>query len=153
VPARLRRLVWPLMALAIAAVTLITYFLFRYLVYEPIDALLLGIAKAEAGDLAADPQRETPDAIGLLTARFNRMLGRIRQMTGQLELERSRLKERVREATAESEGRQQQLEETNRRLYELQRQLSVLERLAAAGQLAAQFAHEVGTPLNLISGH
>src|SRR5262249_8022493 len=28
VPARLRRLVWPLMALAIAAVTLITYFLF-----------------------------------------------------------------------------------------------------------------------------
>ncbi|MDQ3014194.1 MAG: ATP-binding protein, partial [Acidobacteriota bacterium] len=26
-------------------------------------------------------------------------------------------------------------------------------RLAAAGQLAAQFAHEVGTPLNLISGH
>ena len=34
-----------------------------------------------------------------------------------------------------------------------QRQLTLLERLAAAGQLAAQFAHEVGTPLNLISGH
>jgi len=31
--------------------------------------------------------------------------------------------------------------------------LTQLERLAAAGQLAAQFAHEVGTPLNLISGH
>src|SRR5262249_8660691 len=45
------------------------------------------------------------------------------------------------------------LEETNLRLFELQRQLSQLERLAAAGQLAAQFAHEVGTPLNLISGH
>ena len=29
----------------------------------------------------------------------------------------------------------------------------LLPRLAAAGQLAAQFAHEVGTPLNLISGH
>jgi signal transduction histidine kinase len=38
-------------------------------------------------------------------------------------------------------------------LFELQRQLTRLERLAAAGQLAAQFAHEVGTPLNLISGH
>jgi signal transduction histidine kinase len=35
----------------------------------------------------------------------------------------------------------------------MQRQLTQLERLAAAGQLAAQFAHEVGTPLNLISGH
>lgn len=28
-----------------------------------------------------------------------------------------------------------------------------VERLASAGQTAAQFAHEVGTPLNLISGH
>jgi signal transduction histidine kinase len=35
----------------------------------------------------------------------------------------------------------------------MQRQLTQLERMAAAGQLAAQFAHEVGTPLNLISGH
>jgi signal transduction histidine kinase len=33
------------------------------------------------------------------------------------------------------------------------RKLTELERLAAAGQTAAQFAHEVGTPLNLISGH
>jgi signal transduction histidine kinase len=31
--------------------------------------------------------------------------------------------------------------------------MAELERLAAAGQTAAQFAHEVGTPLNLISGH
>jgi two-component system NtrC family sensor kinase len=35
----------------------------------------------------------------------------------------------------------------------MQRQLTQFERMAAAGQLAAQFAHEVGTPLNLISGH
>jgi signal transduction histidine kinase len=153
---RLRRLVWPLMGLAIVAITLVTYFLFRYLVYQPIDALLARMARAEAGDLAPDSveaQPVTPDEVGLLTARFNRMLGRIREMTGQLELERSSLKERVHEATAELEGRQQQLEETNRRLFELQRQLTQLERLAAAGQLAAQFAHEVGTPLNLISGH
>jgi len=150
---RLRRLVWPLMALAIVAITLVTYFLFRFLVYQPIDSLLLTIAKAEAGDLSVEAQPTTPDEIGLLTARFNRMLGRIRQMTGQLELERSSLKERVHEATAQLEGRQQQLEDSNRQLFELQRQLTQLERLAAAGQLAAQFAHEVGTPLNLISGH
>src|SRR5262249_59661741 len=37
--------------------------------------------------------------------------------------------------------------------FEMQRELTQLERLAGAGQLAAQFAHEVGTPLNLISGH
>jgi len=31
--------------------------------------------------------------------------------------------------------------------------MNELGRLAAAGQTAAHFAHEVGTPLNLISGH
>src|SRR5262249_857544 len=35
----------------------------------------------------------------------------------------------------------------------LTRRISEMERLAAAGQTAAQFAHEVGTPLNLIHGH
>jgi two-component system NtrC family sensor kinase len=57
------------------------------------------------------------------------------------------------EATAELAERNEQLEETNLRLFEMQRQLTQFERMAAAGQLAAQFAHEVGTPLNLISGH
>src|SRR5262249_36822807 len=56
VTGRLRRLIWPLMALAIVAITLITWFLFRYLVYQPIDALLLRMAKAEAGDLATETQ-------------------------------------------------------------------------------------------------
>lgn len=153
VAAKLRRLIWPLMMLALIVIMLTTYFLFRYLVYEPIDALLLGMARAENGDLTADVHPAAPDEIGLLTSRFNRMLGRIRQMTEQLELERTNLKDRVREATSEIEGRKEQLEEANRRLFELQRQLTKLERLAAAGQLAAQFAHEVGTPLNLISGH
>ena len=81
------------------------------------------------------------------------MLGRIRQMTQQLNLEQRRLEDRVHDATAEIEDRSGQLEEANLRLFEMQRQLTQLERLAAAGQLAAQFAHEVGTPLNLISGH
>src|ERR671920_1122002 len=49
--------------------------------------------------------------------------------------------------------RNEQLEERNLELYQTTRRLTELERLAAAGQLAAQFAHEVGTPLNLISGH
>jgi len=151
--ARLRRLIWPLRVLAIVAITLATYFLFRYLIYQPIDGLLLSMAKAEAGDLNAEMQPLAPDEIGVLTSQFNRMLGRIRQTTEQLDLERRSLKERVGEATAEIEGRKQQLEDANLRLFELQRQLTQLERLAAAGQLAAQFAHEVGTPLNLISGH
>jgi len=123
------------------------------MVYKPIDSLLLAMSKAEEGDLAAEVASAAPDEIGLLTSRFNRMLGRIRQMTQQLNLEQRRLEDRVHEATAEIADRKEQLEEANLGLFEMQRQLTQLERLAAAGQLAAQFAHEVGTPLNLISGH
>ena len=151
--AELRRLMWPLMLLALVTITLMTYFLFRHIVYKPIDSLLLAMSKAEKGDLAAEVEPAAPDEIGLLTSRFNRMLGRIRQMTEQLNLEQRRLEDRVHEATAEIADRKGQLEEANLELFEMQRQLTQLERLAAAGQLAAQFAHEVGTPLNLISGH
>lgn len=153
VAARLRRLVWPLMALAIIAITLITFLLFRRIIYHPIDKLLLAMSRAEAGDLAAEVEPATSDEIGLLTSRFNRMLGRIRAMTDQLSGHQRVLEERVTEATAEIAERKEQLEDANLQLFEMQRQLTQLERLAGAGQLAAQFAHEVGTPLNLISGH
>jgi signal transduction histidine kinase len=153
VAAKLRRLVWPLMALAIIAITLTTYLLFRRIIYHPIDKLLLGMSRAEAGDLAAEVEPATSDEIGLLTSRFNRMLGRIRAITDQLNLHQRRLQERVTEATAEIAERKEQLEDANLQLFAMQRQLTQLERLAGAGQLAAQFAHEVGTPLNLISGH
>ncbi|HJZ67459.1 MAG TPA: HAMP domain-containing protein, partial [Blastocatellia bacterium] len=136
--AELRRLMWPLMLLALISITLTTYFLFRHLVYKPIDSLLLAMSKAEEGDLAAEVEPAAPYEIGLLTSRFNRMLGRIRQMTDQLNLEQRRLEDRVHEATAEIADRKEQLEEANLRLFEMQRQLTQLERLAAAGQLAAQ---------------
>lgn len=151
--AELRRLMWPLTLLAIISITLMTYFLYRHMVYKPIDSLLLAMSKAEEGNLAVEVEPAVADEIGLLTSRFNRMLGRIRQVTEQLNLEQRRLEDRVHDATAEIEDRKEQLEEANLRLFEMQRQLTQLERLAAAGQLAAQFAHEVGTPLNLISGH
>ncbi|HEU4390996.1 MAG TPA: ATP-binding protein [Blastocatellia bacterium] len=150
---QLRSLIWPLMLLAILAITLITYFLFRHIVYNPIESLLGAMSKAEAGNLSVVVDQSTSDEIGLLTARFNRMLGRIRGVTEQLADEQRQLETRVHDATAEIAERKEQLEEANLQLFEMQRQLTQLERLAAAGQLAAQFAHEVGTPLNLISGH
>jgi len=145
---------WPLMLLAIVSITLINHFLFRHIIYKPIDHLLMAMSRAEAGDLATEVHPLAPaDEIGLLTSRFNRMLATIRGMTDELSRHQRGLEDRVRVATAEIGERKAQLEEANFELFEMQRQLTVLERLAAAGQLAAQFAHEVGTPLNLISGH
>jgi two-component system, NtrC family, sensor kinase len=75
------------------------------------------------------------------------------QLTTRLETEQGILRDRVREATIELEKRNQQLQETNLELWRTNRRMNELGRLAAAGQTAAHFAHEVGTPLNLISGH
>lgn len=75
------------------------------------------------------------------------------QLTTKLETEREILRDRVREATIELEERNQELQETNLELWRTNRRMNELGRLAAAGQTAAHFAHEVGTPLNLISGH
>ena len=75
------------------------------------------------------------------------------QLTTKLETEQGILRDRVREATIELQKRNQQLQETNLELWRTNRRMNELGRLAAAGQTAAHFAHEVGTPLNLISGH
>ncbi len=75
------------------------------------------------------------------------------QLTTKLATERGILRDRVRDATIELEERNQQLQETNLELWRTNRRMNELGRLAAAGQTAAHFAHEVGTPLNLISGH
>ena len=75
------------------------------------------------------------------------------QLTTKLETEQGILRDRVRDATIELEKRNQQLQETNLELWRTNRRMNELGRLAAAGQTAAHFAHEVGTPLNLISGH
>ena len=75
------------------------------------------------------------------------------QLTTKLETEQSTLQQRVRDATNELQKRNQQLQETNLELWHTNRRMNELGRLAAAGQTAAHFAHEVGTPLNLISGH
>ncbi len=46
----------------------------------------------------------------------------------------------------------QNIELTNQ-LHEAQRQTFLNEKLAVMGQLTASFAHEIGTPLNSLSGH
>ena len=139
--------------LAIALITLSTYLLFRQVIYRPIDALLAAMARAEAGDFEARAPVRASDELGQLSEGFNRMIARIRAMSEEREKRKQLLEERVREATLELQKRNEQLEAINRELWRTARRITELERLAAAGQTATQFAHEVGTPLNLISGH
>jgi two-component system, NtrC family, sensor kinase len=130
-----------------------TYVLFRQLVYQPIERLLKAMSRAKSGDLDAQVAAPATDEVGLLTQEFNSMIGQVREMTKQREAQQVVLRDRVRDATIELEKRNQQLQETNLELWRTTRRMNELGRLAAAGHTAAHFAHEVGTPLNLISGH
>lgn len=147
-----KSVVW-MSLIATLLIMLGTYLLFRQLVYQPIDRLLKAMSRAKAGDLDAHVPAHATDEVGLLTEEFNSMIGQVREMTRQLEAQQNILRDRVGDATKELEKRNQQLQETNLELWRTNRRMNELGRLAAAGQTAAHFAHEVGTPLNLISGH
>lgn len=57
------------------------------------------------------------------------------------------------ETSAEVQRRNEQLVESYSRVFALREQLANAEQLASVGQTAANVAHQVGTPLNLISGY
>ena len=147
-----RKTLW-MSFIAILLITLGNYFLFRQLVYSPLDRLLNAMSRARTGDLEASVPARSPDEIGLLSNEFNSMICKVKEMTEAREAQQSVLEQRIHEATAELEERNRQLKQTNLELWRTTRRMNELGRLAAAGQTAAQFAHEVGTPLNLISGH
>jgi len=111
----------------------------RRTLHRPIQNLVATMARAEAGDLAAEAGIQTQDELGQLAQSFNRMLLRIRNFNIELQ-------EEVKRATAE-------LRAVNEKLFQAQREVGRLERLAAVGEAAAMVAHEVGTPLTSVSGH
>ncbi|MDQ6788324.1 MAG: ATP-binding protein, partial [Acidobacteriota bacterium] len=141
----------------LAIVVLMTaafYLLFENLVYHPLEQLLSAMEKARAGNLSAEVfQTDKENEFGLLAKGYNAMMRQIREMTVEREKQNEILQEKVSEATAELQTQNEQLETANLELFRASRKMSEMERLAATGQTAAEFAHEIGTPLNLISGH
>jgi signal transduction histidine kinase len=57
------------------------------------------------------------------------------------------------ELRSQVETAKRELSVSNQALLRMQQQMLCSERLAVAGQMAASLAHEIGTPLNAISGH
>lgn len=130
------------------------YLLFQKLVYFPLEKLLGGMQSAREGNLAVEiRERKSFDEFGKLSNNFNSMMLQIREMSKERDKQNEILQAKVEEATAELVKQNEQLETANLELFRASRRMSEMERLAAAGQTAAEFAHEVGTPLNIISGH
>lgn len=96
-------------------------------ILRPLGRLAAGLQRLGRGEPGAPLPVARRDELGRLAEAFN-------AMAAQLEAARQRL-----------------LAETERTL-ELEAQLRQAETLAVAGKLATALAHEVGTPLNIISG-
>src|SRR5438045_7795616 len=108
--------------------------------------MIFCIEATEVVHLALRARVASRDEIGELTEHLNLMLARIENFS-------SELARKVEEATRELALRNEELKRINQELFETQKNLARSERLAVAGQLAASLAHEIGTPLNSISGH
>jgi len=112
-----------LIGLVILAISIST----RRGISRPIAKLIAGIDDVAKGDLSHVVLAEREDEIGALAARFNDMTQSLRDARG----------------------------ETHRGVEErlaLEAHLRDTAQLATIGQLAAEIAHEVGTPLNVVSG-
>ena len=135
-----------LMIASFVVVVLVIHLFFLRAVRRPVKEMISVMESAEGGQLNVRARLQSWDEIGLLAAHLNRMLRRIENFSNELG-------RKVEEATAELARRNEELRGINKELFETQKNLARSERLAVAGQLAASLAHEIGTPLNSISGH
>ena len=129
----------------IVLVTILVHLTVRRLVGQPLGAILRtherdgGRRSARADDDDA-ARRARHDRRGL------------NEMLDQLERFNQSLHERIEEATRDLSLRNAQLAASQSELFALRESLARAERVAALGQVAANVAHQAGTPLNLVSG-
>jgi signal transduction histidine kinase len=126
VGATTRRVV-PVFFFVVVGVALVVWFALRQTVVRPLRRLVEGIDAVAKRDLSRVILAERDDEIGTIAGRFNAMTGSLRE--------------------AREEGERA----ANARLS-LEERLRHAEKLATIGQMAAEIAHELGTPLNVIGG-
>lgn len=113
-----------LLSLTIALVIWLTV---RVSIRRPIGRLVRTALAFGGGDLSRRLDLRRRDEIGQLASAFNRM-------------------------AASLQGAQTQILAEEQAHLELERQVQQAQKLAAVGRLASEVAHEIGTPLNIISG-
>lgn len=140
--------------IGVVLVTSLTFLLLiRAKIHRPVHRLLYTMRCVAAGDLSGHAPITGPFEIQEVSAQFNHMLDRVREAG----LEKDRLldevghfnetlQKRVAEATEE-------LQRANLELVEARLRVERSQRLAALGELSATVAHELGNPLNALSGH
>lgn len=139
---------------------ILLWVILRWLISDPLAGLVKAMERLEQGEAEARAQVQRRDELGYLAARFNAMAQRLQRaskeredLIREIQQLNSGLQGRVDEALGELQEKNRELGQLVDRVTLLREELSQQERLAVAGQLSAAFAHEVGTPLNLVNGH
>ena len=139
---------------------ILLWLILRILISDPIQATVYAMQQLERGEIGARIPVKRGDELGLIATRFNDMATQldrageereslIREIRGL----NAHLQDRIDAALSELQAKNAELERLAERNALLREELGGQERLAIAGHLTATFAHEVGTPLNLVNGH
>jgi two-component system NtrC family sensor kinase len=147
-----RRSIFVIATILIIVVVTLMHFMYKRIVSKRLGELLDGIHRAKSGYAARIPENRQ-DEIGIIAKTLNGLIAQAQSFNEEL-------RRQVESATADLNQRNKilqettrQMEETTRQMVELQKQLLDSERLAAVGQLAATFAHEIGSPMTSLSAH
>jgi signal transduction histidine kinase len=117
----------PFLLIFVVTFALAVYVMLMRRVADPLRRMVDAIDAVATGDLSRAVLPERDDEIGRLAARFNAMMNYLREA-----------REKEARATAARVATEAHLRHA--------------EKLATIGQMAAEIAHEVGTPLNVIGG-
>jgi two-component system NtrC family sensor kinase len=140
--------------IGVVVVTSLTFLLLiRMKIHHPVHRLLDVMRMVETGDLSGHASISGPSELQEVAAQFNRMLDRIREAG----IEKDRLLEEVRHFNETLQKRiadaTTELQQRNVELVEARLSIERSQRLAVLGELSATVAHELGNPLNALSGH
>ncbi|MGD0835723.1 MAG: HAMP domain-containing sensor histidine kinase [Polyangia bacterium] len=137
----------------LVALVLLIGFLINRIVLRRLESLALAMRDVEGGNLNRRVTPGAPDEVGRLSLGFNQMLDQLSNATREIREFNQRLGQEIQLATQDLSRKNVALGQLNRLLNDQRRENASKVRLATLGQLAAQLAHEIGTPLSSVSGH
>jgi len=134
-------------AVSAVVVALLFAFVLGPMIARPLSQLADVMGAVQSGGVGVPPVpgAARSDEIGIVARGLDAMLARIRNFNAELQ-------SRIDEATADLARKNRALVELNDLLVAARRDLTAKERLAALGQLSGTIAHELGNPLNAMSG-
>jgi two-component system, NtrC family, sensor kinase len=136
-----------------AVCAVLFYVLFEHFFRRPARAIVQALARARTGDFTSRADVRRDDELGEIAGGFNVMMEVLNARDREREALLARIGSFNDELRAEVARATGEVREANEALLRSQQQLARSERLAALGHIAGSIAHEIGTPLNSISGH